>query len=363
MEAFWILAIFYAALILFFWLGLLFTSRKQNSQLNSISIIVAARDEAANLPNLLPLLIEQNYPDEFYEIIIADDRSQDDTSDIVQRFKNKFGNLKLIRIDEENPQLVGKKGAVTAAVKLAQNDILAFTDADCLPTLNWLREINAHFTEDTDFIAGYSIILHPNGFFNFLKNLERSAFFAVIASAFTFNWGISVTAGNMAYRRRLFSQIKGFAGIGHIRSGDDDLLLHKIRKLIRNFCFMFSQDSIVLSKGCQSAVHQINQETRRGSKWRYYPLDVKLITSIVMLFYLSYIILFFGCLTSSYCWILFLRITLFKIIPEFLLIFTFLYKIKKMKFLSIFPIAELLYIPYFIFFGIKGTIGKYKWKE
>ncbi|MCF7792697.1 MAG: glycosyltransferase [Candidatus Cloacimonetes bacterium] len=363
MEIFLSLAVLYSVLILFFFLGLHSPKAQKNTTINKISIIVAARNEAENLPKLLNRLTSQNYPTEKYEIIICDDRSDDNSTAIIKEFQSENPNLQLIQIKEEDPKILGKKGAITTAVKASKYDILAFTDADCQPSVNWLQEINKHFPEDVDFVAGYSTIQHENKFFGLMKNLERSAIFAVIAGAFGFNWGITATAGNMAYRKKLFDEVNGFEGIGHIRSGDDDLMLHKMWKFIRNLRFMFSTDSIVVTQGCADVQQQINQETRRGSKWKIYPFSIKLVTLLVMLFYISYILLLLFTILGSYTWCFFGIVTFLKIVPEFLLTFSFLLKVKNLKYLQVFPIAEIIYIPYFIFFGLKGTFGKYRWKE
>lgn len=358
-----ILAILYVAIIMYFFFGIFLNSKQYNTELKEFSIIVAARNEEKNIAELLQTLTNQNYPKNRYEIIIADDRSTDGTAEIVKEFQVNNSNLKLVQIKAENPEIVGKKGAISQAVKLAENPILVFTDADCLPKRNWVQEVSRHFLPEVDFVAGYSIILNKNSFFQKIKNLERSAFFAVITGAFGYNWGISATAGNMAYKKKLFEKVNGFSGISKIRSGDDDLMLHKMNAYIRKLNFMFSKDSIIFSHGCENSHQQINQETRRGSKWRYYPISIKILTLFVMVFYLFYSALFVTCCAGFVSWNLFFIITVMKIVSEFCLLTAFLKKVNQLKLMLLFPIAEIFYIPYFIFFGLKGTFGKYKWKE
>ena len=344
-------------------MGLFLQTKAKNSCQNTFSIIVAARNEETNLPELIDILIDQNYPKDRFEIIIADDRSTDSTNTILEAYSTKYENLKFLRITKENPDCVGKKGALTAAIELASNDILAFTDADCIPTKYWLSEINDQFQEDVDFVAGYSFILHHNKFIEKLKNLERAAIFAVTAGSFGINRSITCAAGNIAYRRDLFKKVNGFAGIGHIRSGDDDLMLQKLAPFLRKKKFMFNQRSFVLTAGEKHIKHQINQETRRASKFKHYPPSIKLMVVIIFLFYLAYIGAIAAVVTSNISLTAFLIITAIKVVPEFLLLFLFLLKIKRIKLMILFPLAEIIYIPYFVYFGIKGTLGNYKWKD
>ncbi|HHE37231.1 MAG TPA: glycosyltransferase, partial [Candidatus Cloacimonetes bacterium] len=214
-----ILSFIYAIVVLSFCFGILFLKQGKNNNLNKFSIIIAARNEEKNLPQLLENLVDQNYPQDHYEIIVADDRSSDRTSLIVKEYIQKFPNLKLIRIKEETENLVGKKNALNNAIKKSEYEILAFTDADCLPTKNWLSEINKHFDDKTDFVTGYSPLISKEKKINLLKNLERSSHFAVVAGSLGLNWKITCSARNMAYRKSIYDKMNGFSGIGNLRSG------------------------------------------------------------------------------------------------------------------------------------------------
>jgi hypothetical protein len=78
-----------------------------------------------------------------------------------------------------------------------------------------------------------------------------------------------------------------------------------------------------------------------------------------MTFMVSFILFLAGKLTLD----LLLILLLLKVVPEFMLISTFLIKINNFELIVWLPLAEILYIPYFLFFAIKGTWGKYKWKN
>ncbi|MFC1887582.1 glycosyltransferase [Candidatus Cloacimonadota bacterium] len=356
------LAGIYAAIILVITLGMFFLNRKKSDQIGSFSIIIAARNEEKHIGDLLEILTQLEYPKDKYEIIIADDRSTDKTSEIVGEYQKKNQNLKLIHIENEDPQLIGKKGALDKAIRISSYDRLVFTDGDCLPDKKWLQEINRYWTDEVDFWAGYSPLILRDPFISLLKNLERASIFAVTAGTFGLHWGVTCTARNMGYRKSLFIKSNGYSGIGDIRSGDDDLLLQKMSCNVRKFSFLFGRGSIVRSWDRDAAKDQIELETRRGSKWKYYPFPVKLLSLFVFIFYLFFILGMFQTITGSISLTQFWNLVLIKVIPEFLILLIFLVKIKELKLLLAFPLAELLYIPYFIYFGIRGTLGKYKWK-
>src|SRR5215213_8473145 len=67
---------------------------QKTSDLKFISVVVAARNEEHNISFLLDALTSQTYPAQFFEIIVVDDFSTDDTAAIVKR--SVLNNLQLI---------------------------------------------------------------------------------------------------------------------------------------------------------------------------------------------------------------------------------------------------------------------------
>jgi len=356
---------FYSGLIIFFIIGL-FRLKKpvKQSILKPISIIIAARNEEDNIARLLDSLTQLNYPEDKYEIVVVDDRSADKTSEILKTYSSRIKNLKTYRIIKESENLVGKKQAIQKGIEKSSFEILAFTDADCVPSPDWLIEINDHFDNPKDFVAGYSplIALGTGKILSLLKNLERAAIFSVTAGSFGWKWCLTCTARNMVYGKTLFNENNQFDGIGHIRSGDDDLMLQKLSPSISKTKFMFSQGSVVPSYDKAEIKEMIHLETRRASKWKYYPTSVKFLTSLILFYYILLTLALPAVFTNSLNLSNLGLLLLIKIIPEFLLLWIFLYKVKKLYLLLVFPLAEILYVPYYIFFGIKGTFGKYSWR-
>ena len=56
----------------------------QKKQLQPVSVIICARNEAENLKNFLPSVLEQDYPD--FEVIVVNDCSEDNSYDILGKF-------------------------------------------------------------------------------------------------------------------------------------------------------------------------------------------------------------------------------------------------------------------------------------
>ncbi len=352
----------YALILFFFIIGILILSRRRDTEIKPVSVIIAARNEEMRLPELIEALAVQDYPAGKFEVLIIDDRSSDRTSQILKDKAVEYGWLRYASLTEENPALVGKKGALALGIQMAEHEILAFTDADCIPGRKWLSEINGLMTSGTDFLCGYSP-LKGTSLINLLKNLERSSIFAVIAGSFGIGWDITSVARNQVYRKSRFELIKGFSGIGEQYSGDDDLLLQKMSRVIRKRNFIFDPQAATLSYDKQKIQDHIHLETRRASKWRLYPFSIKLMTLYIFIYYLLMIVILISTVIGVFPLITLIKLTLIKTGSEFLLLFLFLLRVRQLRQLLIFPLAELLYIPYYIYFGLRGTFGDYTWKK
>ena len=93
-----------------------------------VSILVAARNEAAKLPAALTTLLVQDYPN--YEVIMVNDRSQDETPQILDEFDQKHDHLTVTHLSQLPPGWLGKPHALTQAYQQATGEWLLFTDAD-----------------------------------------------------------------------------------------------------------------------------------------------------------------------------------------------------------------------------------------
>jgi chlorobactene glucosyltransferase len=93
-----------------------------------VSIIVPARNESANIRSCLTSLLALDYPR--FEVIVVDDRSTDDTADIVRELARDDDRLRLLQVDELPSGWTGKTHALQCGVERAKGGWLLFVDAD-----------------------------------------------------------------------------------------------------------------------------------------------------------------------------------------------------------------------------------------
>lgn len=100
--------------------------------LPSLAIVVPARNEEADLPEAMRSLLDLHYPR--YQIVAVNDRSTDNTGQIMETFAAKAppGKLQLIHVRELPPRWLGKTHAMWLAAQTSDSEWILFTDADCV---------------------------------------------------------------------------------------------------------------------------------------------------------------------------------------------------------------------------------------
>src|SRR5687768_12471874 len=95
-----------------------------------ISVIIPARNEQNNIERLIDSFARQKYPEEFWEVIIVDDHSTDETLPNLLKLKHKLSNLQVMSIGGKQPVSGHKKAALTTGIQMANGTLIVTTDAD-----------------------------------------------------------------------------------------------------------------------------------------------------------------------------------------------------------------------------------------
>ena len=112
-----------------------------------VSVIIPVYNGVATLPSLLAALQHQTYPERALEIIVADNNSDDGSDQLVTQCPN-------IQIVYER-RIQNAGAARNRALEAATGEIVAFTDADCIPTSDWVKQgVNSLIHNQRDRIAG-----------------------------------------------------------------------------------------------------------------------------------------------------------------------------------------------------------------
>ena len=119
-----------------------------------LSVLVAARNETKCIETCIRSLFQQDYPG--LEVVAINDRSTDDTAQILDRLAVEFpGRLKVVHVTNLPVGWFGKPHALTLGLQSASGSVICFTDADCVfEAPSALRTTVAElFRRDLDFIS------------------------------------------------------------------------------------------------------------------------------------------------------------------------------------------------------------------
>ncbi|HXV12879.1 MAG TPA: glycosyltransferase, partial [Candidatus Krumholzibacteria bacterium] len=119
-----------------------------------VSVVIAARDEEANISARIENLIAQEYPRALLEVVVVSDGSTDRTAELARHFANHGVNV----VECSSP--VGKAAALNIGVATASHGIVVFADARQRFSSNAIAELVSMFHDETvGAVSGELILL------------------------------------------------------------------------------------------------------------------------------------------------------------------------------------------------------------
>ena len=336
--------------------------RSDKEKLPFISVIVPARNEAVGIAACLQDILGQEYPGGDFEVILVNDHSEDETVTIAENTGARWPNFQLIHLAEMQG-LAYKKAAVAAGIAQAKGDVIVTTDADCRMGPGWLYSLAACFGPKTGLVSG-PVGLESETLFGHFQALEFMGLSAVGAAAIWAGSPNMCNGANLAYRKAAFEAVGGFAGIDHIASGDDELLMHKIASET-DWKITFAADTaaIVRTAALRTWPEFRAQRIRWVSKSRQYKRAS--ITATLVIAWLGmacFPLLLIGMLFDPLAGYFLLGNLLLKIAAEFPILYraaTFFDKLHLLRYLV--P-EQVAHIGYVLWVGLAGNAKSYTWK-
>lgn len=327
-----------------------------------VSVIICAKNEDHNLPEFLPLVLSQDYPE--YEVVVVNDCSWDNTTDVLREFEKKFNHLKVITVKEDLKHHHGKKFAVMVGIKGAKQEHLLFTDADCKPLSNqWLKSMMRNFSGATEIVLGYSKYEKLPGFLNKLIRFDT---FQIALQYLSFAKAGSPYMGvgrNLAYKKPLFFKHKGFATHYHIESGDDDLFINQAATKV-NTRAEISPESFTESRVKKEWNGWIEQKRRHLTTWKEYKSSDKIRLGIYPIAQAFFWILFSVLLFFQYEIFIVLSLFAFKIIVQLIIFKLSTDKLKEKDLFLTSLFAELFLLGFYPALTISNALfRRKKWKR
>ncbi len=329
-----------------------------------VSVLIAARNEEKNIDKLLQSLYNQNFPKEFYEVIIVDDNSEDNTKKIIEDFIN---NHKDINIKVLNAESEGKKKAISQALHNAENELIMVTDADCELKSTWIESVVSFYQEKKCKMILAPVLLSPaNNLFEKMQVLEHLSLIASTAGSASIGCPVMCNGANMAYEREAALEVEKLRHDFNIASGDDMFLLEQFVKKYghKNVKFFLNKSAIVETKTCKTIKEFIRQRRRWVSKSKSYTNSKIILTALVVLFFnLSIVSLFLSAFFIPALWSLYFLLTLLKFFIDFPILKSITNFMNQGKILKLALPLEFIYPFYTVFTAISGLLLKVNWKR
>jgi glycosyltransferase involved in cell wall biosynthesis len=240
-----------------------------------VSVIIAARNEREHLEKLIPELFRQDYP--VFEVVVVNDRSTDDTEDLLRELSAHFPLLRPVNIRYTPDHVTAKKYALTLGIKVSKYDIVLLTDADCKPvSTKWVRLMSAPVRNANKIFAlGHGSYLNQPGILNKMIQFET-----MLTALYCFSFGLWQApfmgiGRNLCYRKDFFMEQKAFKNLWHIEGGDDDLFVNRHANK-KNTAVVIHPESITVSIPKTSFKDYLIQKNRHFHAGKYYKPKDKL---------------------------------------------------------------------------------------
>lgn len=275
----------------------LYKPPKESLSAEPVSVIICAWNEEDNLKKNLQSILEQDHPE--FEVIVVNDHSLDETDLLLQAWRKKYEHLRVIELTRENVNMRGKKFAISMGIKGAKYDRLVFTDADCQPkSKHWLRLMSGGLRDKNEVVLGFGGFEKRGGLLNKFYRYESVHIAMQYMSYALAGLPYMGVGRNLAYKKELFFQTKGFIKHRHVASGDDDLLVNEVATG-RNTTIEVRRESHTVSEPRESWADWWLQKRRHLSTGSFYRTGSKIFLGIFTLTHLLFYLTFFVVLSMK----------------------------------------------------------------
>lgn len=362
--AWWVLPTLYCGYIAAHGVGLWQLRRRQvvptpTPVLPSLSLIVPVRNEGPHLRAHAEQWLGQVYRE--FTVTVVDDHSSDGAAADL----HPDARQQVLALPHDR---VGKKAALAHGIAHTHGAWVVTTDGDCYPLgPDWLATLAGGMGPETVCLVGPLRKRHRRSLFEAAQALESVGLVGLAAGAIGLGAPTLVNGANLAFRRTAFDRVAGYAGIDHLASGDDELLVHKLAGAFggRAVRFVFHPQAIVETPAEQSLPALVRQRLRWVSKGRAYRNPFLRLGQVVA--YLGYAVLLVYTLRVAWApetWPWALGLWALKLLTELSVLYPTARLLGQRYLLWGLPLYQLPYLVYVLYIGVAGSFTRsYDWKD
>ena len=314
------------------------------SELPFASILIAARNEEANIERCIKSIKSQNYPVNKFEILVGNDRSNDTTLSILRSLEKSIPNLIVVDIKELKHQQHGKMNVLAQLGEIAKGNVLLFTDADTVLPNNWITLMVDQLKKGYGFVTGTTLI-KSDSVIGKLQSIEWMHAIGMMKVLSDLRINVSTLGNNMGISKEAYRSVGGFMQIPFSITEDHEIFHQVCRKGYSSF-HIFEKPLVAYSSPLRSFWDLLIQRKRWMKGAFSLPIPMLAILILNSLFVPLLIILSIHYITLG------LAIFLLKVIIQSLFIGTLHKKLNE----RLRPDLILIYEFYFALINLSALI-------
>ena len=333
----------------FFRLAFYSTKPRKNSQTHPVSVIICARDEAANLAQYLQGVLIQDFPTS-HEVLVVNDNSFDDSKYVLEELKKTYKQLHPIELIQEAKLIPGKKFPLSVGIKTAKHEIVLLTDADCVPASDkWIQSMQSSYLDNTEIVLGYGSFYKKK---NLLNKIIRWEGYHAALQYFSFALAGIPYMGvgrNLSYKKSVFFRHKGFSSHNNVPGGDDDLFINMAANK-DNTRINIDPESFTISKTPATWKQWLWQKNRHYTTGKFYKGKHKFLLGLYSLsHFLFYPLLITSCIFFN--WQIALSIFGFRLLIQSIVYYRTMHKLNEKDLWPMFLFFDLWMFFYYLIFA------------
>lgn len=221
----------------------------ENSENLTVSVVVPVYNGAEHIGTCIEALLHQDFKPDQFEIIVVNNRSTDNTQEIIDRYP--------VRSLYESKR--GPAAARNAGIRASTAKFIAFTDADCIPHDDWLSKLIFSMTDSVCGAGGEIVSYYEDDAVStFIDQIVFRQRYNILQKS-----PPHITTANACYRRTSLEKIGLFDESFPFAAGEDRDLGERLA--IAGEAFVFAEEAIVCHKHPQTLEGFYHQRFRHAS--------------------------------------------------------------------------------------------------
>ncbi len=250
------LAVMFFSVISFLWLSQEQVTDKDMGSFPSVSILIAARNEEANIENCINSIKALDYPHNKLHIYIGNDQSTDKTESVALAAIGEDTRFQIYTISENIGLAKGKANVLAQLAHKATSEYIFITDADICVNPHWVKTLLHEFDTKTHLVSGSTLI--NNGSW---QDLDWRYFTMVLQAMANVGIGCTAVGNNMAIRRETYEKLGGYENIP-FSIVEDHALFEKVRANGFGWKNIYTTNSLNYTYEAESLKKLIQQRKR-----------------------------------------------------------------------------------------------------